>query len=301
MVSTPCSSMASHIGWGFAPNACIRLVGLTVLQDVTTAPRQDAHRYVVQDGMQEVVHAVLEAGPWHAAVAAFLEDESPIILRGHGPSATDASGQLIKLITHEVRNALVPVRHHIDALRAGNPDGPTVERIDKTRRGVVRVLEFVDELVATSDLVAEPATSCDVADVLREAISWTDTSERVELATGTPHRVRAARSRLVRAVSNVILNALQATSPSGLVRVSYHAKNETVEIVIDDDGVGVPADLRAKVFDDGYTTRGGRGHGFGLAFVRSVVEGVFRGKVWCEDSSLGGARFVIAIAAETKP
>lgn len=85
------------------------------------------------------------------------------------------------------------------------------------------------------------------------------------------------------------------------MQASYHANHDIVEIVVDDGGGGVPADLRTKVFDEGYTTRGGRGHGFGLASVRSFVEGTLRGKVWCEASPLGGARFVIASAEDTKP
>ncbi|TMQ15281.1 MAG: HAMP domain-containing histidine kinase [Deltaproteobacteria bacterium] len=44
----------------------------------------------------------------------------------------------------------------------------------------------------------------------------------------------------------------------------------------------------------------GAGSGFGLAFARSVVEGALHGKIWCEDSDLGGARFVIEVP-ETSP
>ena len=287
----------------FAPSlpTCARLVELEVLSPVHAAPYEDFDGYIVEEGMHDLVHAVLEPGPWQAAVAALLEDESSVVVHGRGTIAIDATRELTKLITHEVRNALVPVRHHMDALRAASPEGDTAGRVEKARRGVVRVLEFVDELVATSDLVSEPVTSCDVSELIREAISWTDGGDRVEIIAGASHRVRAPRSRLVRAVYNVVLNALQATSPAGRVQASYHANDTTVEIVVDDGGDGVPAELHERVFDDGYTTRGGTGHGFGLAFVRGVVEGTLRGKVWCEASHLGGARFVISIAEDTKP
>lgn len=284
----------------YAHQTLVRLVELEVLS-ASADPEGEVYRYAVQDGMHALVRSVLDPGPWQTTIAALLEDESSVIVHGQGPVATDATSELTKLITHEVRNALVPVRHHIDALRAANPDSTSVERIDKARRGVVRVLKFVDELVDTTELVTEPPTSCDVADVIREAISWADGGERVQIISGAQHRVRAPRSRLARALCNVVLNALQATPSAGPVRVSHRTNNATVEIAIDDGGDGVPVEHRTKVFDEGYTTRGGPGHGFGLAFVRSLVEGRLRGKVWCEDSDLGGARFVIAIAAETKP
>jgi len=286
----------------FAPSlpTCTRLVELEVFLPLRDGPGEDVDGYVVEEGMHDLVHAVLEPGPWPAAVAALLEDHRSVVVYGRGAVANDATRELTKLITHEVRNALVPVRHHMDALRTASTEPDTAGRVEKARRGVVRVLEFVDELVATSDLISEPVTFCDVAGVVNEAISWTDGGERVEITSSAAHRVRAPRARLVRAVSNLVLNALQATSAAGPVQVSYHAHDAVVEIVVDDGGDGIPAELHERVFDDGYTTRGGPGHGFGLAFVRSLVEGTLRGKVWCEVSHLGGARFVISIAEETK-
>ena len=69
---------------------------------------------------------------------------------------------------------------------------------------------------------------------------------------------------------------------------------------VDDAGPGVPESDRDRVFDDGFTTRPG-GSGFGLAFVRRVVETDLAGSVSCEPSDLGGARFVVTLpeAAET--
>jgi signal transduction histidine kinase len=281
---------------------CARLRELDVLVHASVAdPDEDeyANSYELHGGMVDIVRSVLDPGPWQAAIAALLEDESADVLRPPAGVAAAATSELTRLITHEVRNALVPVRHHIDALRAVRPTAANVGRIEKARRGVTRVLAFVDELVETNELVGEPISSCDVADVIHEAISWTDGGERVQVVASS-HRVRAPRSRLVRAVSNVILNALQAT-PAGAVRASVRPHDSTIELVVDDEGEGIASELRAMVFDDGYTTRGGPGHGFGLAFVRSVVEGTLRGKVWCEASHLGGARFVLSIPAEPKP
>lgn len=67
-----------------------------------------------------------------------------------------------------------------------------------------------------------------------------------------------------------------------------------MRIVVDDGGPGVPPDLRARVFDDGFTTRPG-GSGFGLAFLRRVVERELHGRVSCSEADLGGARFTISI------
>jgi signal transduction histidine kinase len=286
----------------YAQETFDRLEELAVLSVEVTNAGVTARHYAVPDNMIRLVHAVLEPGPWHGAVTALLEDERAFVLQGReGSVAVQATAELTKLITHEVRNALVPVRHHLDALKTDVASGTLGDRIDKARRGVVRILEFVDEMVATRELIGEPATSCDIAEVIREALGRTDGGERVEVVAAGWHRVRAPRSRLVSAVHNVLLNALEATPAGGRIRASYRGNQDMVEIAIDDAGKGVPVELRSTIFDDGYTTRGGPGHGFGLALVRSVVETELRGKVWCEDSEFGGARFVLAIAAEPRP
>lgn len=291
--------------WGyglypFSTRTLKRLASLDVLTaslDVQGAVR----RYSATNSMRDVVRAVLETGPWHAAVAAQLEDERATALRAPGPSAADATIEQTRMIAHEVRNALIPVRHHIDALLAAVAGPAERDRIEASLRGVGRVLSFVDELVATSELLDEPTTLCDVADIVSEALGWVDAGGRVELvATPLPLRTRAPRSRLARAIVNVVTNALQATTDAQRVRVSTIASNSMVEIRVDDGGPGVPDESLGRIFDDGFTTRPG-GSGFGLAFVRTVVEGRLRGKVWCEASDLGGARFVITIPEAVEP
>jgi signal transduction histidine kinase len=245
--------------------------------------------------MRDVVQQVLDGGPWSAAVAALLEDERADVLPMLGSRSVDASIEQTQLIAHEVRNALVPVRHHIDALLKTD-NAPNRARLESSRRGVVRVLAFIDEMVATSELLDEPATSFDVGDVIRNALEWLDGGERVELDLPIGAlKLRGRRSRLQRAVSNLMLNALQATSAGQRVRAQVRRSAGMIEIVVDDDGPGVPEESRSIVFRPGFTTRGGvGGSGFGLAYVWRVVEEL-QGRVWCGSSDLGGARFVMAL------
>lgn len=273
-----------------------RLVRLDVLDARAHGP-YEVFCYRAAEAMRDVVRGVLDAGPWHAAMAALLEDERAEALQVPAPRAADAAIEQTRLIAHEVRNALIPVRHDVDALLKANGAEPRA-RLERSRRGVVRVLEFVDEMVATSELVREPPAAVEIGDVIREALGWHDGAERVEVAlAAVPLQVHAPRSRLVRAVSNVLENALQATGGGGRVRITARrgeGAEGAVQVAVDDSGPGVPEERRESVFRDGYTTRPG-GSGFGLAYVRRVVEDELHGRVWCERCDLGGARFVMAI------
>lgn len=275
------------------------------------APNENAYasvRYLVPNEMRDVVAAVLEHGPWHTAIRALLEDERTTALAGmvSTTAAVDATVEQTRLITHEVRNALVPVRHHLDALSsARESSGATADtgryRVEAARRGVVRVLEFVEQLVTTTELIAEPITGFDLADIVRDATALIEGSERITvLAPPDPVLFRAPRQRLVLAVVNLVRNAIQAAAAPSPVQISWRKEPREVRIVVDDGGPGVTAIDRQRIFEDGVTLRQG-GSGFGLAFTRRFVETSLRGKVWCEDSDLGGARFVVSIPLEHSP
>jgi signal transduction histidine kinase len=279
----------------YANETLVRLSRVGVLLGHASGPDEDPYRYEVGGDMRELVMAVLDRGPWHAAVCALLEDERRAAVPILAETVAHATVEQTRMIAHELRNALVPVRHHVVELLRVEVLDAAHDRLEAVRRGVVRVLDFVDQLVEASELVSPPISSFDLTELIREGIDWTeDGADRVQLVGAQPLRIRAPREQLLRAVINLIRNALQASDAGGSVRVSLRATEQDARIEVDDAGPGIHTELRERVFDDGFTTRPG-GTGFGLAFVRRVVQGESRGRVWCEDSDLGGARFVIAI------
>jgi signal transduction histidine kinase len=74
-------------------------------------------------------------------------------------------------------------------------------------------------------------------------------------------------------VSNLVLNALQATPAGGRVNLAVDAANGELAITVEDSGAGVPPDLRERIWEPFFTTRQ-RGTGLGLAIVRKRVQEV---------------------------
>lgn len=272
-----------------------RLTQLGVLQALT-GPDEEVVQYRAAGALLDVVQALLEPNPWHTAVRALLEDERTLAIPGSS-NASEATIEQTKLIVHEVRNALIPVRHDLEALRAFAAEHAQQERIDSAKQGIARVLDFVEAMVQMSELITEPVVRCEIGAVVDEAVGWVDASRRVvRIASSQTAHVMAPRVRLARAISNVVGNALQAAMAEQPVRVSIVPGTGVVRIIVDDGGPGIPVEHRARVFLEGVTMRpDGTGSGFGLAFARRVVEGALHGKIWCEDSDLGGARFVIEV------
>ena len=83
------------------------------------------------------------------------------------------------------------------------------------------------------------------------------------------------------------------------MRIGVRPAADSVEILVDDQGPGIPPDARELVFErffrlDESRTRAGGGAGLGLAIVRQLVE-LHGGAVHIEDASGGGARFVVRL------
>lgn len=280
----------------FSDESLARLRDFGVLVVLTHAPDDDDPiEYRLRKPMIDVVRSALDEGPWHAAIRALIEDEISLTAPVIAHSAIDATIEQTRMFAHEVRNALGPVRYNVDELLSGELDPPPRERVEAVKKGVVRVLDFVDQMVVTSELVTDPATVFDVEALLREAVGWVDGSEDVKIVPAPrPLRVRGARPRFLRALIDVVRNAIQSNSPAPPVRIAVERVDREVRILIDDGGPGVLAELREEIFRDGFTTRPG-GSGFGLAYLRQVVERDLHGRVYCEDSDLGGARFTITV------
>jgi CheY-like chemotaxis protein len=95
---------------------------------------------------------------------------------------------------------------------------------------------------------------------------------------------------------NLITNAFQAMEEAGgrlTVRSRLSAGRLRVEV--EDAGPGVPADIRTRIFDPFFTTKPvGKGTGLGLSVAHGIVS-AHEGRIWVEDGTGGGARFVIEL------
>lgn len=100
-----------------------------------------------------------------------------------------------------------------------------------------------------------------------------------------------------RAVSNLVENALKFTPSDGNVTIKARSMNGTFELIVQDDGVGIPEHLREKIFERFY--RGQQsgiehisGTGLGLSLVKTVVEN-HHGRVWVDSQVGQGATFYV--------
>ena len=236
------------------------------------------------------------SGPFASLAAAVSADQTDDLLQttgarvSHGGSQTYSLVLLTRLVAHEIGNALAPVWAGVQELAAT----PQSRAIGPIESGLRRVQSFVDRLVRTSELGRAEATGFPLAAAVREALDALNgtVAERVSSNLDETVCIRAPRPTMVFAIRSVVENALQAGASR--IEISLVSDGGRALLSVDDDGPGVPPDRRQAIFEAGRSWSGS-GSGYGLALVRSLVEGELGGSVVCETSRLGGAQFVVRV------
>ncbi len=127
----------------------------------------------------------------------------------------------------------------------------------------------------------------------------------VDFSRVSAGRVRGVGDHLTRVVRNLMENAERHAAGNvrlELGRVSANGRGPKVQLVVSDDGPGVPTGQREHIFDrfirlDDSRSRGDGGSGLGLAICREIVT-AHRGRIWADEARDGGARFVVQIPAD---
>jgi two-component system sensor histidine kinase ChvG len=217
-------------------------------------------------------------------------------------------------VTHELKNPLASLRSAVDSLDRVEDVGVRKQLLDVVRQDVVRLDRLINDIGEAARTDAELARArfepVDLGPLIEGIVaSWEQRRETgsVRLAFARPRRestlVMGEPGRLARAIDNLIDNAISFSPAGGLVEVAAIHVGDSILVRIDDEGPGVPADLREAIFSRFHSVRPksenfGRHSGLGLAIARAIVEG-HDGEIDVadRDDAPSGARFTITLPA----
>ena len=228
-------------------------------------------------------------------------------------------------VAHELKNPLTSLRSAVETWPLAKTDESRARLLDVIQHDVRRLDRLISDISNASRLDAElaraDAEKVDLA-LLAEAVTGVVNSitgenhvsvklniERSANAK-SPFIVTGHDSRLGQVLTNVIENACSFSPTGGEVRVSLGRIGPDIEIVIEDDGPGIPAHALEKVFQRFYTDRPeqgfGQNSGLGLSISRQIIA-AHHGRIWAEnryaqsphepDAMPIGARFIIRLSA----
>jgi len=230
-----------------------------------------------------------------------LDDVTPLIRA----QKVAAWREVARRLAHEIKNPLTPIQLSSERLRrhfAGSPAG-TRELVDECTTAIIGEVEslkgLVDEFAQFARMPSPRTVPTDLAQLITETLAlydglFNDVTMVRRFANDVP-LVRLDVEQLRRVVINLVDNAIEAMDRKGeiVIETQLDRTNRLVRVVVADDGPGIPAVERDKLFLPYYSTKR-RGSGLGLAIVRRIIA-EHGGSIEVGDSSPRGTRFTIEL------
>ena len=222
-------------------------------------PRKGAPEFVVLRNRMREMASELRLGRARA-----LEAERATALR-----------ESARQVAHELKNPLTPIRFAIARLRREAPESLS-ETIDVLEAESKRLEEMARNFALFGRLPEGPRAPVDLGELVRAAarsVVPAETPVVVDVADDVP-MVPGHVDALGRALTNVLLNAVEASAPGSPLEVSARRAaldgRSMVEVAVHDRGVGIPQDRLSRIWEPYFTHKPG-GTGLGLAIVRQTL------------------------------
>jgi len=241
-----------------------------------------------------------EAGAVGGAVLV-LDDVTPLIRA----QKVAAWREVARRLAHEIKNPLTPIQLSAERLRRHFADAPSPARefVDECTTTIVGEVEslkgLVDEFSQFARMPSPRTVPTDVHQLIIDTLALYDgifAEIRIERKfAGNVPLVRIDPEQIRRVIINLVDNAIEAMERRGRIMVSTQrdAANNLVRVVVADDGPGIPAAEREKLFLPYYSTKR-RGSGLGLAIVRRIIA-EHGGSIDVGDNTPRGTRFTIEL------
>lgn len=208
--------------------------------------------------------------------------------------------EMAKQVAHEIKNPLTPMRLNIQHMqRSLQKDDPDFN--EKLQRISSSLLEQIDALTTIasefSSLAKMPGVKFEEIDyhhLLEGIIELYNDDERIKISLNAPAGkipIHGDKEQLLRVLNNLVKNAQQAIpeEQEGRIEINVDISNGNVKTAVKDNGSGINAEWREKIFTPNFTTKT-TGSGLGLMMVKNIIE-QHKGKIWFESSTSGTTFF----------
>jgi signal transduction histidine kinase len=279
-----------------------RLLGFVVRRE-TAAPAA---------GELDVVRAELQAA------RAANDDLRRRLEELEGAAAADRhKDEFLAMLAHELRMPLAPILSAMQILRRQATENPMVQRArEVVERQALHQARLLDDLLDVSritrgkiELRRRPVSVGAAVTAALEATRSLIQAKAQSLTVALPEEpafVDADPTRLTQIITNLLNNAAKYTHAGGRIGISLERAGEQAVVIVRDNGVGIPREMLALVFDlfaqaEPATARSQGGLGIGLTLVKNLVE-MHGGTVVARSQGRGqGSEFEVRLPAVAAP
>jgi signal transduction histidine kinase len=207
-----------------------------------------------------------------------------------------ALGQMSAGIAHDLKNLLNPMQLYTDHLRdVVDSREEVLDTVTRMDRILTRGLETVERLREFSRLSPEhsDAVATDLNAMVHEALEISKAKlahAKLVLKLGEPPDVLLRPGDCITAMVNLIFNAAEAITADGTITVRTGSSDGGAWVEVEDDGPGIPLEIRNRIVEPFFTTKGNQGTGLGVSIVFTFTQ-KHGGRLDIESEPGHGARF----------
>ncbi len=213
-----------------------------------------------------------------------------------------AIGATAGMVGHDIRNPLQAIVGDIYLLKQliiPMPESETkaevIENLDDMETNVNYINKIVADLQDYSRTIRIELAQFKIKELILGILQSMNRQSNLDISLDIDPSLTINSDRTVirRVLTNLIVNAIQAMPNGGKLSLSSYKKDSIVSIVVEDNGVGIPEEIKPKMFSPMLTTKA-KGQGLGLAVVKRLVESL-NGTIEFESQEGKGTRFTVTL------
>ena len=213
--------------------------------------------------------------------------------------------EMAKQVAHEIKNPLTPMKLNIQQLYKSWKDGvPGFERkLEAFTKNQIEYIENLSSIASAFSTFAKmpgaKPVETDLLEQIRTTLELFKNTDDITFIVTWPHEkkimILVDKEHLNSIFSNIIKNGIQSvpSGRDGVVKIQFELKSDNVVVSVEDNGNGIPDNLKKNLFTPNFTTKSS-GMGLGLSIVKRYVENA-NGRVWFESEIDKGTIFFIEL------
>lgn len=199
---------------------------------------------------------------------------------------------LYALLRHDVRNKAQLIQECLELLEETDLNEEQEKYLKEAEETAEGEFELVENIRKLKEIRLENIKKIDLNSTIKNALEDKNTEEfdkKIEISYKKPECEVLGGPMLEEAFSQLLDNSIRHAGCDE-IRITPQVSDDKCTITLEDNGRGVPEDIKDDIFDKGWSGKGKRGSGLGLYLVRKIIE-KYGGSIELKNSGLGGARF----------
>ena len=186
--------------------------------------------------------------------------------------------EMAKQVAHEIKNPLTPMKLSVQNFKIKfDPEDPNVEKkLDEYSKTLIQQIDVLSSIATAfssfAELPAQKNEKIDLISTTKLCLEIFNDRNVVFKTDLNKLEILFDRTNLIRIINNLVKNSIQATNdilePKILVQIKKINKSAVIEII--DNGLGIPKELKEKIFEPNFTTKT-KGMGLGLSIIKNLI------------------------------